>query len=156
MTTTKPIGLLLGACLLAGLLPATCPADDETFDDRYRSLLPRAEMVLYEQQDTARGLALLKAALNTKRIHIRERSEALFRLAEHLEERRDYDAALAWLGGLKDLPCDLPLASDASEATEVLVDGAEARCELDADGQTPRVGLALQGPGPHEVTIRYR
>jgi tetratricopeptide (TPR) repeat protein len=72
----------------------------------YRALLPRAEMILYDRKDMERGVQLLTAALHNKRIHIRERSEALFRLAEQLEKRRDHDAALAWLGRLKDLPCD--------------------------------------------------
>jgi tetratricopeptide (TPR) repeat protein len=75
---------------------------------RSRALLPRAEMVYYQIGDKERGARLLREACQTKDLYLRSRVHSLFRLADHLQSRREYDAALQWLALVPELPGDKP------------------------------------------------
>jgi tetratricopeptide (TPR) repeat protein len=67
-------------------------------DERYRSrsLLPRAEMFYYEMGRQEQGARFLAEALATDAIRTNERYRALFKLADHLCQQGQRQAALQW------------------------------------------------------------
>lgn len=80
------------------------------FGERYApsALLPRAEMVIRDLRDEARGGELLQTALMNEAVNVQERTNALFRHAAEHMERGDREGALQWYALAETLPVAKP------------------------------------------------